>query len=81
MLGPPPIYLPKDWWKAHVLDILAMGKYVLCDDSPISHANILRLLLLFSVVKEREKERELGISSLFVLGHPLTHVAVKQMNE
>lgn len=77
MLGPPPIYLPKDWWKVHVLDILAMGKYVLCDDSPISHANTLRLLLLFSVVKERE----LGISSLFVLGHPLTHVAVKQMNE
>lgn len=77
MLGPPPIYLPKDWWKAHVLDILAMGKYVLCDDSPISHANTLRLWLLFSVVKERES----GISSLFVLGHPLTHVAVKQMNE
>lgn len=72
MLGPPPIYLPKDWWKAHVLDILAMGRY-----SPTSHANTLRLLHLFSVVKERE----LGISHLLVLGHLLTHVAVKQMNE
>lgn len=77
MLGPPPIYLSKDWWKAHILDILAMGRHVLCDDSPISHANTLRLLHLFSVVKERE----LGISRLLVLGHLLTHVAVKQMNE
>lgn len=46
--------------------------YILCDDSPVSHANFLRLLHLFSIVKERE----LGISNLLVLGHPLIHIAV-----